>query len=51
MELLSMNVGVMNVEPIIQSILKHTAGFSVNELPQKTTLVRMLTQGGKPHSA
>ena len=45
------NIRLCCIEPIIQSILKHTAGFSVNELPQKTTLVRMLTQGGKSHSA
>ena len=44
MELLSLNVGVLNVEPIILSVLKHTAGFSVKELPQKSTLVRMLAE-------
>ena len=44
MELLSLNVGVLNVEPIIRSVLKHTAGFSVKELPQKSTLVRMLAE-------
>ena len=44
MELLSLNVGVLNVEPIIRSVLQHCAGFSIKELPQKATLVRMLAE-------
>ena len=44
MELLSLNVGILNVEPIIRSVLKHIAGFSIKELPQKATLVRMLAE-------
>ena len=43
MELLSLNVGVLNVEPIIWCVLKHV-GFSIKELPQKATLVRMLAE-------
>ena len=44
MELLSLNVGVLNVEPIIRSVLQHCAGFSIKELPQKATLVRILAE-------
>ena len=44
MELLSLNVGVLNVESIIRSVLQHCAGFSIKELPQKATLVRILAE-------
>ncbi len=35
-ELLSMNVGIKNVEPVIRSV-KHVAGLVVGELPQSAT--------------
>ena len=41
MELLSLNISVLNIEPVIRSVLKHIADFSVIKLPQKATLVRM----------
>ena len=44
MELLSLNVGVLNIEPVIHSVLKHIADFGVKELPQKATLTRMLAE-------
>ena len=44
MELLSMNVGVNNVDPIIRCVLNHVAGISVDELPHKGTLVRMFAE-------
>ena len=40
-ELLSLNVGIANVEPVIRSVLKHVGGFEVQDL---TTLVRTLTE-------
>ena len=43
-ELLSMNVGIKNVEPVIRCVLKHMTGIMVDELPQSTTLVRMLAE-------
>ena len=43
-ELLSLNVGVANVEPVIRSVLKHVAGFEVQNLPAPTTLIRILTE-------
>ena len=43
-ELLSMNVGIKNVEPVIRCVLKHMTGIVVDELPQSTTLVRMLAE-------
>ena len=39
--LLSLNVGIHQVKPVIRSVLKNTAGFEVSELPQTGTLVRM----------
>ena len=44
MELLSLNVSVLNIEPVTLFVLKHTAYFSVKKLPQKATLVRMLAE-------
>ena len=41
LELLSLNVGIRQVEPIIRSALKNIAGFEVDKLPQPGTLVRM----------
>ena len=43
-ELLSMSVGVTNVEPVIGSVLKHIGGFEVQALPAPTTLMRILTE-------
>ena len=43
-ELLSMNVGIKNVEHVIRCVLKHMTGIVVDELPQSTTLVRMLAE-------
>ncbi|XP_065893139.1 uncharacterized protein [Dysidea avara] len=43
-ELLSLNVGVKNVEPIIRCVLKHIASFEIKELPQKSTLIRMFAE-------
>ena len=43
-ELLGMNVGISNVEPIIRCVLKHIASLEVKELPHTATLVRMLTE-------
>ena len=42
-ELLSLNVGVANVEPVIRSVLKYVGGFEVQALPAPTTLMRILT--------
>ena len=43
-ELLGMNVGISNVEPVIRCVLKHIASLKVKELPHSATLVRMLTE-------
>ena len=43
-ELLSMNVGVKNVQPVILSVLKHIADISVERLPHLTTCSRILTE-------
>ena len=43
-ELLSLNVGVPNVEPVIRSVLKHVGGLEVLALPSQTTLMRILTE-------
>ena len=44
LELLSMNVGVNNVAPIIRSVLTNIAGISVEWLPKYTATVQMLTE-------
>jgi len=44
LELLSLNVGIRQVEPVIRSVLKNIAGFEVGELPQTGTLVRMYSE-------
>jgi len=41
-ELLSMNVGIKNIEPIIRR--KHVTGMMVAELPHSTTLVQTLAE-------
>ena len=43
-ELLSLNVGINNVEPVIRSVLKHIASFEIKELPHPTTLTRMYSE-------
>jgi len=43
-ELLSLNVGIKNVDPIIRCVLKHIASFEIKELPQTTTLARMYAE-------
>ena len=37
-ELLCLNVGIKNVEPVIRSVLKHIASFEVKQLPHFSTL-------------
>ena len=44
MELLSLNVGVRNIEPIIRSVMRDIGGLSVERLPQYTTLINMLSE-------
>ena len=44
LELLSLNVGIRQVEPVIRSVLKNIAGFEVDRLPQPGTLVRMYAE-------
>ena len=41
-EVLSINVGVKNVDPIIWTVLSNTAGITVDWLPKYTTTVEML---------
>ena len=43
-ELLSLNVGIKNVEPVIRSVLKHIASFEIKELAHLTTLTRMFSE-------
>ena len=43
-ELLALNVGIRNVEPVIRSVLKHIVSIEVQELPQSTSLVRMFAE-------
>ena len=43
-ELLGMNVGISNVQPIIRCVLQHIASLEVEELPCTATLVHMLTE-------
>ena len=44
LELLSMNVGVKNVDPIIRTVLSNIAGTTVDQLPKYTTIVEMLPE-------
>ena len=44
LELLSMNVGILQVDPIIRSVLKNIAGMEIDKLPKPASLVRMLTE-------
>ena len=43
-ELLSLNVGVRNVEPVIRSVLCNVAGVDVDRLPKYSTLVGMFSE-------
>ena len=43
-ELLSLNVGIKNVDPVIRCVLKHITGFEIKELPQISTLTRMYAE-------
>ena len=42
--MLSLNVGIRQVEPVIRSVLKNIAGYEVDKLPQRGTLVRMYAE-------
>ena len=44
LELLSMNVGVKNVDPIIRTVLSNIAGITVDRLPKYMTNVEMLPE-------
>ena len=44
MELLALNVGIKNVDPIIRCVLRHIASIEVKELPHSSSLVRMLAE-------
>jgi len=44
MELMSLNVGIRSVEPVIRSVLKHIASFEINVLPHPTTLTQMYSE-------
>ena len=44
LELLSMNVGILQVDPVIRSVLKNIAGMEVDKLPKPASLIRMLTE-------
>ena len=43
-ELLALNVGIRNVEPVIKCVLKHIVSIEVKELPQSMSLVRMFAE-------
>ena len=43
-ELLAMNVGIKNVDPVIRCVLKHIVSIEVKELPHSTSLVRMFAE-------
>ena len=43
MELLSYNVGILNVEPIIKSVL-HLAGLEYDRIPKHTTINEMMIE-------
>ena len=42
--LLSMNVGILQVDPISRSMLQNIAGILVGSLPKPATLARMLAE-------
>ena len=43
-ELLSLNVGMKNIEPIIRSVLRHMVKVEVDTLPKPSTLVEMMVE-------
>ena len=43
-ELLSLNVGIKNVDPIIRCVLRHIVSFEIKELPKTATLTRMYAE-------
>ena len=44
LELLSMNVGIQQVDTVIRSVLKNIVGMEVDKLPKPASLVRMLME-------
>ena len=44
-ELLSLNVGIRNVEPVIRSVMKHIVHQPIGRLPSHTVLCRMMLEG------
>ena len=44
-ELLSLNVGIRNVEPVIRSVMKNLVHQSIGRLPSHTALCRMTLEG------
>jgi len=44
MELMSFNVGIRQVEPVIKSVLHNLTSLEVNEIPKLSTLVSMLPE-------
>ena len=44
-ELLSLNVGIRNVDPVIRAVLSLIAHRSVDRLPSHSSLCRMITEG------
>ena len=44
LKLLSMNVGILQIDPVIRSVLKNIAGMEVDKLPKPASLIRMLTE-------
>ena len=44
-DLLSLNVGIRNVEPVIRSVMKNLVHQSIGRLPSHTALCRMMLEG------
>ena len=44
MELMSLNVGAKNVDPIIRTVMSNIGGIEVERLPKYSTLVAMLSE-------
>ena len=44
LELLSMNLGILKLDPVIRYVLQNIAGITVDSLPKPATLVRMLAE-------
>ena len=43
-ELLSLNVGIKNIEPVVRSVLRHLVNMEVDTLPKPSTLVDMMVE-------